>query len=71
MPAVAPRLQALQYSYVENAPANRTLPALPADIGLLSRLTSLTLRMKGACVTSAQLGDVLQALPSLPRLTLT
>ena len=67
--ASAPQLQHLEHWYPRGALANPAA-ALPADLGRLSQLTSLTLGFGYAPVTTVQVDAMLQTLPSLKHLAL-
>lgn len=65
----APQLRSLELWYPELASRNPA-SALPAALGQLRQLTSLTLDLGCAPVTAAQVDAVLQTLPLLQHLAL-
>ena len=67
--ASAPQLRSLEHWYPDQAPWNPA-SALPAELGRLSRLTSLTLGFGFAPVTAEQVDAMVQTLPSLQHLCL-
>ena len=67
--ATAPQLQSLLYQYPGRSPRLGG-SALPAALGQLSQLTSLSLNVGFACVTAAQVDAMVQSLPSLKHLDL-
>lgn len=68
--ASAPKLRSLAHWLPANASAS-PVSALPAQLGQLSQLTSLTLGIGNAPVTTAQVDAMVQGLPMLQHLALS
>ena len=66
----SPQLQRLEYEYPHSTPDCPEI-ALPADLGRLSLLTSLTVDVGMARITTAQVNAVVETLPLLLTLSLT